>query len=580
MSKNFDETRISEAMKKDLEEFRRTGVDAIYMLGNGMITSTDQVITRLQTADIANIALSGLDTMEGWAAPGNSLRDVRSSLPPMSSTGKYSSYALKETDYENIRYPLVASFKSKTILFENKTFPTYQDLINRIQKSYKVKIEEKRSGGPLFTYKRNGKVTAMLKNIGLGIVNLCRKIFRKDAFKSQPNYKGKISINGFLTAGGRPYKISEQEKFTKIMDALGGVTVKKTAKDLKVKLSKEELFVSRVFADILVSRAINYGDVATNKKVEASLNLQLSNALAGLNLSSEQLAIVSRVGLDSAVEMVEKLGLSLDEVKSSVTAAGYVYADEPASIREALLPRRSLESVAVPYEIEVLEPDGYVPNFVFAERREEMPEQRRVPLLTEKKDLEGVKEDPSNFLTANKAKKYVDEVILNNFKKNIKSAIRNLKNIEATAKNINGAAWQRKISVLRRQCDFIEHMYTFYGQNKDLSDEDLLKLVETELSVGEVNDNVYAHSFAKSFVDLRRSIIDGIFGENDRVEIAGGDAATVINKYMKENFYADTPRTSSLLSSYIAETLETKIKPMFEKIDSNEFEPVDLTKAN
>ena len=119
-----------------------------------------------------------------------------------------------------------------------------------------------------------------------------------------------------------------------------------------------------------------------------------------------------------------------------------------------------------------------------------------------------------------------------------------------------------------------------YGQNKDLSDEDLLKLVETELSVGEVNDNAYAHSFAKSFVDLRRSIIDGIFGENDRVEIAGGDAATVINKYMKENFYADTPRTSSLLSSYIAETLETKIKPMFEKIDSNEFEPVDLTKAN
>ena len=44
----------------------------------------------------------------------------------------------------------------------------------------RVKIIEKNDNESLFSYKKKGKFTGFIKNIGLGVMNLCRKVFRKD----------------------------------------------------------------------------------------------------------------------------------------------------------------------------------------------------------------------------------------------------------------------------------------------------------------------------------------------------------------------------------------------------------------
>ena len=85
-----------------------------------------------------------------------------------------------------LRYPLLNSFASKTILFSQKTFPRYNQLLDQIKKAYKINVIEDDALDNLFTYQREGQFGAILKNIGLGALNLCRKIFRKEAIKSIP----------------------------------------------------------------------------------------------------------------------------------------------------------------------------------------------------------------------------------------------------------------------------------------------------------------------------------------------------------------------------------------------------------
>ena len=638
----FDESLLSDKMKEDVAKYRKSGEDAIYIMGHGLPATTESLITRMQAVDIERITSdeSSIKTMDEWRDADKMLTSVRSTLAPITKqdeVAKFSSYALMENNYGKLRYPLMTSLVSDKILFSKKTFPTYNELIDKVRKAYKVKITERSDNGPLFTYKKSFKVFAMLKNAGLGVLNLCRKVFKMKPLRTAPSYRGKMSINSTLDG----YQISEQEKFTKVMDAIADVTVKNVAKNLGSKLDNKALFVSRLYAGVLVSRAINYGDVLTNQNVEDSLTLQMSNALAGLNLTSDQIKEVSKIGLESAMSMVRKLEIPLEQVIKSVKAAGYTYeGGEPTTLKEALLPKyfeivydkpktqeksaekvtekvaekakvkarakkttktttksgvasrnkpKKAEAVAVA-DAEVVDDSevvnrGYNPNFILVHDTptrpdpanaidaeitpKSLPDPTKYPLIEEKKELVGVKEDPSNMVTIKSVKKYIDAVVKSNLKKHIRKSINDM----------NTHVRESKISLYNRQYDFVEHMYTFYDQHKDQDAATLNAVIEEELAKAGSNDNNYAHSFGKSFIDLRQKIVEDLFAGKVKVETEG-DVATLVNKYMKENYYADSPRTSSLLSSYVAESVSSRLKTLFQKIDNKEFEPVNLIKQS
>lgn len=543
----IDKTRLSEGMRADLADYEKTKEDAIYWLGTGATKTTDQIITRFQSSRIVDVALSGLKTVSDWSLSNNSLRTIKTSTPAMSINNKYSSYALMENSSTmgNLRYPLCNSFAAKNILFSKKEFPTYNELVQKVQNAYKIKVVEQTSKDKLFTYEQEGKLGAKLKNLGIGIVNLCKTIFKKDKFKTEPSYKGKMILNNNYTYGnGSFYKISQHEKFTRIIDGILAITVKNQAKNNKVKLSDNEMFASRLFAEVLLSRAINYGDVESNIKVETSLTLQLSNVLAALDLSPERLQVVSKLGMASALNAIEKLGLSIEDVKNSVKNAGYKYAKEPQTMEEALLPKGGYASEITP------EPKQEEKNDT-----EPQPEQ---PKITTVKKLEGVKNDKV-MLSKLSAKRYIDKVIEASFKKLIDSSVNQISSVQ-----VKGGKKEKR---LERQYNFVEHMLAYYNKNKDIKPEELLAIIDQELNSTTVDDNKYAHSLGQSFVELRNYILEEIFKDAKHIEkVEGKGIATVVNEFVEEKF-------GKQLASYTTNTLKKAFVPLFKEIDEKNFKP-------
>lgn len=549
----IDKTRLSEGMRADLLEYEKTKEDAIYWLGTGAAKTTDQIITRFQSSRIVDVALSGLKTVADWSNSNVALRRVRNSTPAMSVNNKYSSFALVEnsSNMGSLRYPLCNSFAAKNILFTKKEFPMYKELVQRIQSAYNVKIVEQTSKDKLFSYKRKGQFRAKLKNAGLGVVNLCRTIFKKDKFAVEPSYRGKMVINNNYTYGnGAAYQVSQHEKFTRILDGILGVTVQNQAKRNKVKLSQNEMFASRLFAEILLSRAINYGDIDSNQKVETSLTLQLSNVLAALDLSPEKLQTVSKLGIDSALNAINRLGLSIEDVKNSVKNAGYLYAKEPQTMQEALLPKGGAAKEVTP-----LEEDNNNNN------NNEPPITQEPPKVSNLKPLQGVL-NQKTMLSKLSAKRYIDRVIESSFKKIIDSSVGEIANVQ-----VKGGKKEKR---LERQYNFVEHMLAYYNKNKDLDQETLVQNIQKELGGDVVDDNKYAHSLGQSFVELRNYILEEIFkGEKSIEKVEGKGIATVVNEFMQEKY-------GKQLASYTTNSLKKSFVPVFKEIDTNTFTPKKL----
>ena len=545
----YDKLRLSQKMLDDVKDFEETGEDAIYWLGKGKLKSTDEIITRIQSSHMAEVCFSGLKTKEEWENSNGVLTEIKESLCPVSSTDKYSSYALKESDYSmgNLRYPLFNTFASKNVLFSTKTFPNYYNLLNRIKSAYKIKIVEQSFKGDLFTYKRKGRITAMLKNSGLKVLNLCKKLFKKQTFTINPSYKGKIVIKDTYTYNnGNVYKFSQQEKFTKILDAIANIETKHQNKKLKAKLNKDEQFFARLYSEVLLSRAINYGDVVSNKNVESSLTLQMSNVLAKLDLSPEQIVNASNVGKKVALNTIKRLGLSLADVRTAFVNSGYKYKIEPVTIEDALFAKQNLKQ-----NVE--------------EKNTEKPKQEEVKKFDTAKELTGVKDDKV-YLTLNSAKKYIDNVIKNSFKKQIKTSVNNIYNKELS---------NRKEQQMQRKYNFIEHMFSFYDTHKEGSLNELNNIVDNEFkNPDQIKERNYAHSFSKSFIDFKNYILERIFDKNDKIEKKEGKGiSTVINELVQKEY-------GKKLSSYVLDKVKKGTNQMFKDIDSKTFKPVDIRETS
>ena len=583
---------LSKEMLKDLKNYQFSGEDAIFLLGNYRDLSTEEIIARLQSSRIFDIIKSGLKTEKEWKEFSAPLKNVRTEVCPIYGD-KYSCYALKENEnaYGHLRYPLCSSFASKSILFSKKTFPKYNELVSKIKKVYKVKIVEKNDQSELFRYKKENKIKAIIKNIAYGALNLCRKLFKKEKLSSMPNYRGKIIINNNLVFDNKSvYKISEQEKFTKILDGILAITTKNAAKKLRSNLSDKELFFSRLYSEVLLSRAIDYGDPETNRKIEDSLTLQMSNVLAGLNMSNSEINEAARIGFNVALVTIKRLGLTLEDVKKSVLNAGYKYDTMPTSIEEALLPKHALkynlietkdntkdnEDLSHKENTTEKEDIEYKPNFVILNEDTSKTDKNNNQIKKDFIDVEikekdndenkysdkikliGVK-DTKTYLTKNSAKKYIDRVIESNFKKQIDKSV---------GKILLGEAGEKKLEKLNRQYNFVEHMLSFYNKNKDVDSSKIEEIMNNELYVRkDVADNNYAHSFGKSFVDLRQDILNEIFGDKETIEKKDGKTIiSLINDYVEQKY-------GKKLSSFVLNALNKNLNAIYKEIDKKEFTP-------
>ncbi len=587
----LNSNNISKEMLKDLKNYQATGEDAIFLLGHYRDLSTEDIIARLQSSRIVDIIKSGLKTEKEWYEFSAPLKNVRTGVYPIYDN-KYSCYALKENEnaYGHLRYPLCSSFASKSILFSKKTFPKYEQLVKKIKSVYKVKIVEKNDQSELFKYKKENKVKAIIKNLAYGVLNLCRKIFKKEKLSSMPSYRGKIYINNNLVFDNKSvYKISEQEKFTKILDGILAITTKNAAKKLRSNLTNKELFFSRLYAEVLLSRAIDYGDSETNRKIEDSLTLQMSNALAGLDMSNSEINEAARIGFNVALVTIKRLGLTLDDVKKSVLNAGYKYDIMPTSIEEALLPKyvsnpmliETKEKETEKEQMAEVKKEEYKPNFIIlnekdAYRDTEKQNKEVVDAKIKEKDSEENKyadkikliglKDTKTYLTKNSAKKYIDRVIESNFKKQIDKSV---------GKILLGEVGDKKLEKLNRNYNFVEHMLSFYNKNKDMDTTKIEEIMNNELYVRkDVADNNYAHSFGKSFVDLRQDILNELFGNEEAIEKKDGKTViTLINEYVEQKY-------GKKLSSFVLNALNKNLNAIYKEIDKNNFTPKTFEKID
>ena len=62
---NVDKSRLTKEMLKDVEEYERTGEDAIFLLAKRNSNYKD-IITRMQSSNIAFVANSGVKSFDDW----------------------------------------------------------------------------------------------------------------------------------------------------------------------------------------------------------------------------------------------------------------------------------------------------------------------------------------------------------------------------------------------------------------------------------------------------------------------------------------------------------------------------------
>lgn len=585
-------SKLSDSTLQDLEQFKKTGEDAIWLLlnGDGRYT-TDQIIKRFETSNIAGTLKTGLKTANEWADSVFGPKEVRNTMEPFTKDGEFSAFALmeKEERMGKMRYPLVSSFSVRELEFGDSSFSTYEQLKQRITEMYGIKILEDSCTKCLFKYKRAG-IRAKLKNFKNKTFNLCRRMFKKQVKSYRLNdYKGVMHLKSEMVYGsGKIHKISEQERMVKIIDGIAKVTVKKYSKANKYKLSKQELYASRLITNILVSRAVDYGDIQNNRKIERCLSLQLSNVLARLNLSPEKIDMVTENAVRAATRITINLGLQLSDVVASMKNAGYVYQTEPKTIREALVSRfvtspevaKKVEEAEQQENLYLEQPKQFqlqapeAANLIDHEQVIGLPDPKEQeadintdpvlympgPEQTEEKPEEKVKElkqfnvQPKNpMIKRSKAIEYIDKVITSCFDKAIDSY---------TTERYAQDTKEKKANLLDRQCNFLEHASAYYVNNKD---RDNAQRLEAELSALKVADNNYAHDFSNAFVELRNYIITSLFGEADKIEKPQGkNMRSMINEFVAGKY-------GRQLSSFVNEKIKKDLKVIFKEIDEKKY---------
>lgn len=246
----------------------------------------------------------------------------------------YSSFALKERDdVYKIKYPLDDDYTSSVSPFFNTEMTTenYAELVSEVQNKLGVKITEGQVAS-LNLYKRSLFVLATTK-----IKNTALKLVRK-LDKVATAFKGKLILANKTTGN---YKYTNIEKSVKIFDSLFKVGITKQAKyakkATKKQINKDVQFASRLFANMLMARVTNFGDLAINQKVEKCLSLQFANVLNKNNFNSAQLKLITELASNTVVDTLKRMGYTTQTIMQKTAINGYQYLKVPTNEKEALL---------------------------------------------------------------------------------------------------------------------------------------------------------------------------------------------------------------------------------------------------
>jgi len=284
-----------------------------------------EVVSRLQTQYfMLDKNIESLKDEYSWNEKEvNELSVVNKDIPSIIDN-KYSSFALEaNSNTFELNYPLDDDYSSFETPFENNDILEFQ--YNEILKSLNEKLGVRVKNNS-FIYNIKYKNNPIRKGF-----TKVKNSLKKSNSKSR--ISGDFIGTVIISDNDLGYKISNIEKTKKIIDSILKIAVKKQAKVFtksnKQKVSQEVLFASRLFADILINRVVDYADIKNNLKVEKCLWLQFANVLNKYKFTNEKLKQITEIGVKSAVVMCDELSISEKEIENKMQKLGYVYKTEP-----------------------------------------------------------------------------------------------------------------------------------------------------------------------------------------------------------------------------------------------------------
>lgn len=356
-------------------------VKNFYTNGEGELAFKD-VVARLQAQyfDLSSNEDS-LKTTSGWNQNEyNEPNEVNHVIPAIVS-GKYSSFALKDIheDFE-INYPLDTDYAVSGMPFADTDIATTQlNLAYRLL-SQKLGVEVAESGvATTSTYKTPNKIFA---GAVLKVKNLFLKLAKKPQLESNI-FKGKITLQSKV--GG--YGVSNVEKLVKAYDLVLKKSIERDAKQIKQqtkkKVSPEIKYAARLFADILMTRVNDMGNIKNNQIAEKSLWLQFSNVLNRYGFHSQELSQITELGSMAVANTCVNLGITKEKVVERMTRLGFTYTAVPQDISQALLKakEKDYEKYNDVQETQDTPTVGITPNFVVSEDVNTNGIQREFPII-------------------------------------------------------------------------------------------------------------------------------------------------------------------------------------------------------
>ena len=304
------------------------------------VTSRLQLQYFLLNPQINHLQTNGINGW--WQNESYEPNEVAEGLEPVIDTTNnngdgerlFSSFALKQVPNKySLAYPLDNDYTEPVPPFKGAEMPAdaYQGILKNLEDNLGVKVSDGKYS-TLNIYRRG--------LVSLAITKIKNSFFRltKNLDKVKTSFKGKLIL---AQKSANNYEYSNIERVVKIHDELFRVAIAKNIKDIKKenkgKITKDVKFASRLFADILMARATNFGDAEINKKVESCLFLQFSNVLNRSNFNSQQLKLITELGASVVCDLCKQNKMTKENVMHAMMQNGFEYTSVPKNMKEAFL---------------------------------------------------------------------------------------------------------------------------------------------------------------------------------------------------------------------------------------------------
>lgn len=309
-------SNLTKETKIDLQDYIKTGDDAITMLGYAYAgdKTTTKIITRFQTtADPDFISVTNADSLKKNSYDGV-LQDV-----PKYAEGGFSSFALRDKGL-SLRMPLSGDLFSSGSYFASseKICPNFKEIVKKLENAYNLKVfDSSKSGDAL----RAGKS----KFLGIPVAFSKTRVYLKDEFYGS--------------------KLSEADKLVLLVNYLAKKETEPTAvpfmdgdykKDLNDTTNPVRVkFAVQILATMFFCQCLDMGG-NFNRKVDNALRLQLSNVIASLGNDSKQINVISKYAENAVEAFLKKTGLDFSNIVKVRKKMGIAYKSEPTNLYEAL----------------------------------------------------------------------------------------------------------------------------------------------------------------------------------------------------------------------------------------------------